>query len=55
MKFCHLIRSLNAQSDSIVLDHKLKYLAHDISDVLEGDENMLWSVDLMMLLDIDFF
>lgn len=41
-KFCHLISTLNADGDSIILDRNLKYLATDISDVLEGDENMLW-------------
>lgn len=41
-KFCHLISTLNADGDSIILDRNLKYLANDISDVLEGDENMLW-------------
>lgn len=40
--FCSLIQSLDANDDAIVLDHKLKYLASDINDVLEGDENILW-------------
>lgn len=40
--FCALIQSLDQNDDSIVLDRKLRYLAGDINDVLEGDENMLW-------------
>lgn len=40
--FCSLIKSLDQNDDSIVLDQKLKYLAGDIKDVVEGDENMLW-------------
>lgn len=40
--FCELIQSLDQHDDSIVLDRKLKYLASDINDVLEGDENILW-------------
>lgn len=40
--FCTLIRSLDQNEDSIVLDRKLRYLASDINEVLEGDENILW-------------
>lgn len=40
--FCSLIQSLDVNDDSIVLDRKLRYLASDINDVLEGDENILW-------------
>lgn len=40
-KFCEMIKVLDVNGDSIVLDHSLKYLASDIIDVLEGDENML--------------
>lgn len=40
--FCTLIQSLDSNDDSIVLDRKLKYLASDINDVIEGDENILW-------------
>lgn len=40
-KFCDMIRSLDLNGDSIELDRNLKYLANDIIDVLEGDENML--------------
>lgn len=41
-KFYTLIRSLNLNDDSIVLDRKLKYLADDIIEELEGDEHILW-------------
>lgn len=40
--FCTLIQSLDPNDDSIVVDRKLKYLANDINDVIEGDENILW-------------
>ncbi|XP_055307152.1 myb-like protein D isoform X2 [Sitodiplosis mosellana] len=41
--FCDLIKVIDQNEDSIVLDRKLRYLASDINEVLEGDENMLWS------------
>lgn len=40
-KFCEMIRGLDVNGDSIDLDRSLKYLASDIIDVIEGDENML--------------
>lgn len=40
--FCTLIRSLDQNEDSIIFDRKLRYLASDINEVLEGDENILW-------------
>lgn len=42
--FCSLIQSLDPNDDSIVIDRKLRYLAGDINEVVEGDETMLWSV-----------
>lgn len=40
--FCDLIKVIDQNEDSIILDRKLKYLASDINEVLEGDENILW-------------
>lgn len=42
-QFCGLISKLNPHDDSIVLEQKLKYLASDINDLVEGDEsNLEW-------------
>lgn len=40
--FCNLILQLDPNDDAIVMEQKLRYLASDINDVLEGDENILW-------------
>lgn len=47
--FCSLIQSLDPNDDSIVIDRKLRYLAGDINDVVEGDETMLWYGELKFL------
>lgn len=46
--FCPLIQQLDQNDDSIVLDRKLKYLASDINEALEGDENILWWVAIVV-------
>lgn len=39
--FCGLISKLDPHDDSIVLEQRLKYLAGDIVDAVEGDESNL--------------
>lgn len=40
-RFCPLIRALNENDDSIVLDQRLRYLSGDIADILQGNEQVL--------------
>lgn len=40
-RFCPLIRALNENDDSIVLNQRLRYLAEDIGEMVQGSEQVL--------------